>query len=32
MIKLLKRIWNKYVENMNKLYKPLFDNGISPFI
>lgn len=32
MITLLKRFWHYYVNNMMVLYKPLYENGISPFI
>ena len=32
MITLLKRFWYYYVNNMMEVYRPLYENGISPFM
>ena len=32
MIKLLKHFLHSYIKIMAEAYKPLYDNGISPFI
>lgn len=32
MIALIKRFWHYYVNNMIEVYRPLFENGISPFM
>ena len=32
MITLLKSFWHYYVNNMMEVYRPLYENGISPFM
>lgn len=32
MVKLLKRFWHFYVNNMMEVYRPMIDNGVSPFM
>lgn len=32
MIALIKRFWHYYVNNMMELYRPLYENGLPPFM